>query len=397
MRRVQSKSLFVFQPASIVAVLFGLLDSLVWIAAYDYGAYFSLYYAISVPCKAVILLIFTRVAHFKNAKRLWSVYLPIVITVFASVFQGTTSLEGVIQPVGTLISLALTIVVLSDQNLTAYMKAFGFSCFLSCLTFLFQLNVGEAVWTQSGRYTFIYGTQPNLGGEILFTGFIAFCIGRLNTKLILATFVLFFFAIDLLQSRAAMLSMLIAAFVYVYVEKIRRFAPINRVAIISILALIVTAYCVFNMETLSDLFKLEDEYRGVGTGFVGREERWESAWNAFLQFPLFGVGFGYFKADIPSPHSMWLGMLSMMGLMSFFIVKAMLQNSWRIYSANKTAFLFLLSFLPMTIFNDRFLNLNPYPFLLFILLFLPSKALAAGALSVELRAIQHRETWAKTV
>lgn len=41
-------------------------------------------------------------------------------------------------------------------------------------------------------------------------------------------------------------------------------------------------------------------------------------------------------------------------------------------------FLLLISFVPMTIFNDRFLNLNPYPFLLYVVLFLSRKALAAG-------------------
>jgi O-Antigen ligase len=372
----------------MVAVLFGLLDSMVWIAAYEYGRYFSLYYAIAVPCKAVILVIFIRVVRFKNARLLWPVYAPIGVTVFASIIQGTTGFEGVIQPIGTVISLALTIMILGEDNLTSYMKAFGIACFLSCLTFLYQMNVGEDVWTQSGRYTFIYGTQPNLGGEILFTGFIAFCMARLNAKLILATFVLYFFAINLLQSRAAMLSIVIAASVYLYREKIRRFAPINRVAIISILALVLVCYAIFDMQNLTDLFLVDDEYRGVGTGFVGREERWEIALNTFLRFPLFGVGFGYFNDDIPSPHSMWLGMMSMMGLMCCFILAAMLQNGWRIYSANQTVFLFLLSFIPMTIFNDRFLNLNPYPFLFFILLFLPSKALAVGIGERELPAVR---------
>jgi O-antigen ligase len=305
--------------------------------------------------------------------------LPIGVTIFASIFQGSTGIEGVIQPIGTLISLALTVMALSETNITAYMKAFGLACFLSCLTFLFQWNVGDNVWAESGRYTFIYGTQPNLGGEILFTGFIAFCIARSNTKLIVVTFSLYFFALGLLQSRAAMLSILIAAFVYIYMEKIRRFTPVIRVGIISVVALIIVWYCVFDWENLSNLFKLEDEYRGIGTGFVGREDRWESALNTFLKFPLFGAGFGYFKDDIPSPHSMWLGMLSMMGLMSFFIVTAILQNGLRIYAANKTVFLFLLSFAPMTIFNDRFVNLNPYPFLFFILLLLPSNALMVGA------------------
>jgi hypothetical protein len=392
---MQSKSLFAFAPARFVAVMCGLLDSSVWIATYDYGSYFSLYYALAVSCKALILLIFIRTVRRNNARLLWPVCLPVGIAVGASIIMGITSFEGVIQPIGTLISLALTIMVLSDDNITAYMKAFGVSCFMACLTFLFQLKFGNTVWTESGRYTFIYGTQPNLGGEILFAGFIAFCLARLNTKLIFATFALYFFLISLLQARAAMLSMLIAFSLYVYVEKIRRLAPINRIALIFMLAVVFVFYCALNMENLSNLFLLDDSYRGFGTGFVGREERWDYAWNAFLQFPLSGVGFGYFSYGL-TPHSMWLGMLSMMGLMSFFIFAAILQNGWRIYSANIRVFFLLISFIPMTIFNDRVLNLNPYPFLLFVLLFLPSKALTVGIQGRELRSVRHGGIRAKT-
>jgi hypothetical protein len=392
---IRSKSLFAFPPARTVAVLCGVLDSSAWLATYDYGSYFALYYAFAVSCKALILLIFIRTVRPNNARLLRPVCFPVGIAVGASIILGITSSEGVIQPIGTLISLALTIMVLSDENITAYMKAFGVSCFMACLAFLFQLKFGDTVWTESGRYTFIYGTQPNLGGEILFAGFIAFCFARLNTKLIFGTFALYCFVISLLEARAAMLSMLIAFSLYVYVEKIRRFAPIERIAFISILGVIFVLYCALNWDSISNLFLLDDSYRGAGTGVAGRGQRWENAWNTFLQFPLFGVGFGYFSYDL-TPHSMWLGMLSTMGLMSFFIFVAILQNGWRIYSANIRVFFLLISFIPMTIFNDRILNLNPYPFLLFVLLFLPSKALAVGIQGRELRPVRHGGIGAKT-
>jgi hypothetical protein len=398
--RMQSKSLFAFAPAHIVAVMCGLLDSSVWIGAYDNGSYFFLYSALAVACKALILLIFLRTVRLSNARLLWSVYLSIVITVCASIIQGTTNFEGVIQPVGVLISLTLTLMVLSDENITLYMKAFGISCFVCCLVFLFQVNFvplnTSGVLYLYGRYSFIFGTQPNLGGEILFTGFIAFCIARINTKIIFSIFALYFTAIYLLESRTAMLSMMFAFSLYMYVEKIRWLAPINRVLLTSMLVVLIVSYCVLNIESISNLFLLEDTYRGIGTGFVGRAEHWESAWNIFLEYPLFGIGFGYFRHDVVTPHSMWLGMLSMMGLMSFFILAAILQNGWRIYNANAMVFLFLLSFIPMTILNDRFLNLNPYPFLLFVLLFLPRKALTVDIQWRELRSVRHRGIRAKT-
>lgn len=367
-----------------------------WIAAAfgepGSGAYFSLYYAIAVPLKAVTLLLFIRVVRPRSGMFLWPAYLPIGITVFASVILGNTNVEGVVQPVGTLVSLAMTIMILSDENVTAYMKAFGFSCLMSSAVFLFQLYLvplnTSGLWEQSGRYSFIFFTQPNLGGEILFTGFVAFCMGRLRMSLLIATFILYFIVISLVESRAALLSILLAFFLYLYVEKVRWLAPGSRIAFASSLAVIAVVFGLLYRESVSHLFLLDDQYRGFGTGFVGREEHWDSALSVFMQSPFFGIGFGYFRKDVVTPHSMWLAMLSMMGAMGFFILVVMWKNVWRIYAANTTTFLLLLSFIPMTIFNDRFLNLNPYPFLFYVLLFLPSKALALNIQRREFRVVR---------
>ena len=400
MIRIQSQSPFAFAPAHIVAILCGLVDSSVWVSAYGRGEYFSLYYAIAVPCKALILLIFMKTVRPGNATLLRPVYLSIGITVCASIILQNTSFEGVVQPVGALVSLALTIMVLSDENITLYMKAFGASCLVSCATFLFQLNFvplnADGLWELSGRYSFIFGTQPNFGGEILCAGFIAFCIARLNTKLIVSIFTLYFIVINLLESRAALLTLLLAFSVYIYEYKIRLCAPASRVVLTSTLVFLFVIFCLLNAESLSNLFLLQDQYRGIDTGYVGREDRWENAWNIFLQSPIFGIGFGYFRGNVLTPHSMWLGMLGMMGFMSIFVLVAMVKNSLRVYITNRTIFLLLFSFVPLTIFNDRVLNLNPYPFLLFVLLFLPSKALSVGIQGRELRAVRRRDVGAKT-
>lgn len=333
MRLARSKSIFACPPEHVVAVLYGLLDSSVWVASYgfaDDGGHFSLYYMVAAPCKFAILLAFIRTARPGRATLLWPFCLPIAVTILASILMGYADFDGVLQPAGVLVSLALTIMVLGDQNVGLYMKAFGLSCLLACATFLFQvnfvpLNADHGVWELSGRYTFIYGTQPNLGGEVLFSGLIAFCAARLNTALLVGIFVLFFVSLDLLQSRAAMLSSLMAFSFYIYAEKMRWFSPSSRIAIVAALAVIVAILLLFNADRVSDLFLLDDQYRGIGTGYVGREDRWENAWNVFTQSPIFGVGFSYFRTDgALSPHSMWLGMLSIMGLMSVFLVISMI-------------------------------------------------------------------------
>jgi O-Antigen ligase len=392
MKSIRSRSPFAAALPRVVAVLYGLLDSSVWIASYGYnvdGGYFSLYYAVAVPLKAAILIVFIRTARVSNARLLWPFCVPIGISILASIIMGNTGLEGVVQPVGMIASLAMTLMILNDESIFAYMKAFGISCLLACAAFLFQLNFVPlnttlGIWEESGRYSFIFGTQPNLGGEVLFTGFVAFCVARLNAALVVAVFVLFFVTLNLLESRAALLSILLALSAYLYMEKIRGFSLGSRMALASALVLCLIGFCLLFSDRIADLFLFNDEYRGFGTGYVGREDRWEVAWEIFLESPLFGIGFEYFRHVFTTPHSMWMNMLTMIGLMSVFVVIPMFKNGLRIYAANTEIFFLLLSFVPMTIFNDRFLNLNPYPFLLFVLLFLPRKALLAGIEAREL-------------
>ena len=254
MLRLKSISLFSFRPVSIIAVCFGLLDASAWVVASRDNSLFSIYYAIAVPCKAVILLILARTVHRNNAMLLWPFCFSIGIVLCVSIISGNTNFEGVVQPCGLLISLAMTIVVLSEENITLYMKAFGLSCFMSCLTFLFQLNFiplnTSGVWEVYGRYTFIGGTQPNLGGEILFTGFIALCIARLNIKLIVAVFAAYLIVLNLIESRTAMFCTLIAFFIYIYIEKLRRYPPLYRITVGLVLALFIAGVCAINYEKI---------------------------------------------------------------------------------------------------------------------------------------------------
>jgi len=375
------------RPERLVAVLCAILDGSVWLAAYgatdsEAGAYFSLYYAVSVSCKAVLLLCFSRTVNVQNAKILWPFYVPIGISVLASIVMGTTNAEGVVQPVGVIVSLAMTITFLNGDNVTSYMKAFGISSVAACGLFFFQLhfvplNTALGVSEVVGRYSFVFGSHPNLGGEILFTGFVSFCVARSNTTLIVAIFVVYFSALNLMESRAAMLSITTAFCIHLYSEKLRLLAVGARFVVLIAAMLVLGALCIVFWDKVADVLLLNNQYRGLGTGYVGRDDHWEAAWETFLQSPFVGVGFGYFRQDVVTPHSMWMGMLSMMGMMSVFIVIVIFKNSARVYATNYRIFLLLLSFIPMTVFNDRFLNLNPYPFLLYVLLFLPRGALLA--------------------
>ncbi|WP_339028230.1 O-antigen ligase family protein [Bradyrhizobium symbiodeficiens] len=390
MKHARSRSLFAANQARIVAILCALLDGSVWIAAYRFtdfaetgGSYFALYYAAAVPCKLAVLLVFIKTVRLSNLRRVWPFYVPIVSVVLVSLLTGNSTLEGVIQPVGAIVSLLMTIAILSGENVTTYMKTFGISCFLACATFLFQLkfvplNSSLGVWEASGRYTFIFGTQPNLGGEVLFAGFVASCIARTKTMLLAGLFVLYFISLNYMESRAALLALLLAFSMCMYVDKIKDFTLGTKATIVGAILLLLLGFFTLNHDRIADIFLLNDEYRGAGSGFVGREDRWQAAWQTFVTYPVFGAGFNYFGREVITPHSMWLGLLGMMGFMSVFVVVAMFKNGARIYRINTKIFFMLLSAVPMTFFNDRVLNLNPYPFLFYVILFLPNDALMAA-------------------
>lgn len=399
MKQARSRPLFAANQARVVAILCALLDGSVWIAAYRFsdfaetgGSYFPLYYAAAVPCKLAVLLVFVRTIRLSNLRRLWPFYIPIVSVVLVSLITGTSTLEGVIQPIGAIVSLLMTISILSGENVTTYMKTFGVSCLLACATFLFQLylvplNTPLGVWEASGRYTFIFGTQPNLGGEVLFSGFVAFCIARTRTMFLVGLFVLYFVSLNYMESRAALLALLLAFSMCMYVDKIKDFTLGTKATMVGAILLLLIGFFTLNHDRIADIFLLNDEYRGAGSGFVGREDRWEAAWQTFVSYPVFGAGFNYFGREVITPHSMWLGLLGMMGFMSVFIVVAMFKNGSRIYRVNTKIFFMLLSAIPMTFFNDRVLNLNPYPFLFFVVLFLPQDALL-GAIGTSSRRIR---------
>jgi O-antigen ligase len=71
-----------------------------------------------------------------------------------------------------------------------------------------------------------------------------------------------------------------------------------------------------------DVLLLDDDYRGLDTGFSGRTEVWQEAWAQWLSHPVFGLGFlrdleeGGVE-DMNRAHSLPLTLLSETGLVGF--------------------------------------------------------------------------------
>jgi hypothetical protein len=135
------------------------------------------------------------------------------------------------------------------------------------------------------------------------------------------------------------------------------------------LILSLTFYHETTFSYLNSILLLNDEHRGVDTGFVGRDELWGGAWDAFLQSPLVGNGAGFEERLDVNPHNFFLYGLALFGFLSLFVFGVIIYLYFDMFKKDISWFSVLILTSIMFVFNDRFFNLNPYPFLLYVALF----------------------------
>lgn len=136
-----------------------------------------------------------------------------------------------------------------------------------------------------------------------------------------------------------------------------------------------------------DLFLLDDRYRGLGTGFTGRIEAWQEAFELFRANPIFGVGFRMherYMSSLPSAHNGYLSMLADTGiagtLATFLLLgiagsrvarMALSGNRQAIFAAS-----FFAGYCAIAMFERFLINVgNPTSVLVWLLLFLPGAKL----------------------
>lgn len=106
-----------------------------------------------------------------------------------------------------------------------------------------------------------------------------------------------------------------------YVVRLRNqrlLAAVGLAGVLLVLAAVLSPYLGTAVpDFFSDLFKLNDPYRGIGQGFTGRDELWEAALDLWRKSPLFGVGFRMHEQFLPyqmSAHNAYLAMLADTGV-----------------------------------------------------------------------------------
>lgn len=225
----------------------------------------------------------------------------------------------------------------------------------------------------SGRALYFGGSHPNLGGEILMLAVpLAAVVNR--HRLLLAAAVTTIPCLFLLQSRAALLVACLALVAWLIRHAITK--RHTRAGLVSTIALSLVALSVtLNAELIAEaVLRLDDQYRGGGSGFVGRDVRWYQAWLLFEQSPLIGVGLSFFEnRGLDSPHNFALYALSTMGAFGIGVIMLFAGSLISVWRRDAWTGVFLSTILLAVVFNDRFLNLNAYPFIyqLILLAYVP--------------------------
>lgn len=202
-----------------------------------------------------------------------------------------------------------------------------------------------------------FGIQPNWWGELM----VAFSVSALALNslflrtviYILAALVLFF-----VQSRSGMIGWAIV----IGIEAARAWKQANAGGRMGLVLLVVLAgFIAFGFTSLgafvSDkVLLLNNEYRGLGTGFTGRIEGWEEALDAFGRNPIFGQGLGLYSYV----HNGFLQVISEGGVVLGAIILAFWINGvrWAWLRVDYLKFGGLLAVAGYMVFQPRILNLN---------------------------------------
>jgi O-antigen ligase len=269
---------------------------------------------------------------------------------------------------GFCLHLVVTLAAMRFEQLRTYLKAVAQGGMILALLFIAMVAAGMMESTL-GRFSFFGGAHPNLGSEILAMAVVAASMSlRMRGFIIVA--LAGFVGIVLMQGRAAVLVVLLCGLV-----RLLQWTSRGRKLIPALVLLVIGSGAAFSVPALRTaasaasqvLLLVEDEHRGVGSGFGGREDRWRGAWEAFAESPLLGQGYGsYAEREDETPHNFFLYCLSQFGLLSIPILA---YGAWCLYRGYRKDPELLLQFAPVGVllmFNDRFINLNAYPFVMIV-------------------------------
>lgn len=363
-----------------VGGIFGLADSAVALT-YAFGVDVAAFYAVTLGLKLALILILRP-----SRTRMAPVNLGLLMVLLFGVSVGITRLGAaqfnVVAPLGFIVHIFLSGSFIGRSNVRQYLLAITCVTAAVILGYLASWALGDlpTLW---GRYLYFGEASPNLGGEIIAACLFAAGIHlRGRSFLVLSTLALF--PLILMQTRAALLAVVCMQAICFYFSVYRQSSLFSRSIMLGVALAAIGISWATLQDLISNVLLLADANRGFDTGFVGRDILWQAAANAFYDSPIIGQGLGYFESiGSVGAHNLFLFILAENGLIGLFIIGWILYGVFRFGFSRET--LWFLPFFVLAAFNDRFVNLNPYPFLFYMFMWLPTEAIRVECLSPRIR------------
>jgi O-antigen ligase len=357
--------------SELLGGLFGMMDMGVSFT-YLYGIDVTTYYAITLVAKLALAGVLgqrTPQIQIRNVAVLCILIDGLIISSFVRPVETAV----VARLIGFIGQLFLSGTYIRSKEFIPYIRAITLVTLFIVLLYIFKWSIGN-LESFYGRFLFFGGSHPNLGGEIIASG--VFVTGFLvKPRWFLSLSGLSLVPLFLMQSRAAILFVMFLQAVCIFYTYVRGRSPLFQVFFAFIvLCGVVIAY--LNFGGLADQFLLYDEHRGIGSGYVGRDDLWTFALDAFYKSPIVGNGFGYFESiESIGAHNLFLFILGEYGIVGFVIIGWLLHGVFRFGLSRRPVMFWFMSFFILAWFNDRFVNLNPYPLLFYVLIWIDAETI----------------------
>jgi O-antigen ligase len=240
-----------------------------------------------------------------------------------------------------------------------------------------------------GRLSISLTSHPNHLGLVAFGPLM--CSLLVRSRVIAACMIAInFVIIAAAESRSSLIAAFLGILVYLTLKTTRgrkRKSTLVLIGTAIASAILAVIYQDAIEEWVSSLLFLNDKYRGLGTGFTGRLNAWQEAYDLFRGSPWFGVGFRMheqYMTTLSSAHNGYLSLLAEVGVVGTVAFMALtLFASWRLLlralrgdSLAIFGLSFVVGFLFLATFERFFVNTggNPTSILTWLFLMMPETA-----------------------
>ncbi|NGP17866.1 O-antigen ligase family protein [Devosia aurantiaca] len=327
---------------------------------------------LALGTKLVLALTFLRFVRVSSAVLLVaSILLAMTLTgALTDAAHGQFSAVATLRYLAFTVSLLLTLALVGREHVAAYCRYLVVTPLLVAACHIALAHLG-ALASNGSRVFYVGGGHPNLGGEIAAAAAFAAAVA-FRPRLALLILAVFFYSALLMQARAALIVIALIGIVVVAKVMVTGWSK-NWLALVLVQApllgaIVLIANWTFVTSLLDAVLLIDDPSRGVESGAVGRYQQWALGWELFAQSPLFGTGLAVFESGgVDSPHNAFLFGLSQHGILSIAFWAVIARALIRCLKVDPWFAAMALSFAVLLMLNDRFINLNQYPFCFFAL------------------------------